>query len=144
MRIGALNELQYRVNFFLSLVQSVVAVATALVALALVFAHTDSLGGWSSDELLVIMGVYVLMGGVIRLGAFGKGQRNSETDQGGSGDAVHAPLYARAAQPRPHHVRSRDDQAEPKDSLDVVHGGQQHSHQHRGDIGRDELWQQAT
>ena len=66
LRIGALNELQYRVNFFLSLVQSVVAVATALVVLALVFSHTDSLGGWSSDELLVIMGVYVLMGGLIR------------------------------------------------------------------------------
>ncbi|MGI8694724.1 MAG: ABC transporter permease [Geodermatophilaceae bacterium] len=66
LRVGALNELQYRVNFFLSLVQSVVAVGTALVVLALVFSHTDSLGGWSSDELLVIMGVYVLMGGVIR------------------------------------------------------------------------------
>ncbi|MDQ3464377.1 MAG: ABC-2 family transporter protein [Actinomycetota bacterium] len=66
LRVGALNELQYRVNFFLSLVQSVVAVGTALVVLALVFSHTDSLGGWSSDELLVIMGVYVLMGGLIR------------------------------------------------------------------------------
>jgi len=66
LRVGALNELQYRVNFFLSLVQSVVAVGTALVVLGLVFSHTDSLGGWSSDELLVIMGVYVLMGGVIR------------------------------------------------------------------------------
>jgi len=66
LRVGALNELQYRVNFVLSLVQSVVAVGTALVVLALVFSHTDSLGGWSSDELLVIMGVYVLMGGLIR------------------------------------------------------------------------------
>ncbi|MDQ3053170.1 MAG: ABC-2 family transporter protein [Actinomycetota bacterium] len=66
LKIGALNELQYRVNFFLGLLQSVVAVATALAVLALVFSHTDSLGGWSSDELLVIMGVYVLMGGLIR------------------------------------------------------------------------------
>ena len=66
LRIGALNELQYRVNFFLSIVQSLVAVGTALVVLALVFSHTDSLGGWSSDELLVVMGVYVLIGGVIR------------------------------------------------------------------------------
>lgn len=66
LKIGAMNELQYRVNFFLSIVQSVVAVATALAVLALVFSHTDSLGGWSSNELLVIMGVYVLMGGLIR------------------------------------------------------------------------------
>lgn len=66
LRVGALNELQYRVNFFLSVVQSLVAVGTALVVLALVFSHTDNLGGWSSDELLVVMGVYVLIGGVIR------------------------------------------------------------------------------
>jgi len=66
LKIGAMNELQYRVNFFLSLVQSVVAVGTALAVLALVFSHTDSLGGWSSNELLVVMGVYVLMGGLIR------------------------------------------------------------------------------
>lgn len=66
LKIGAMNELQYRVNFFLSLVQSVVAVATALAILALVFSHTDNLGGWSSNELLVVMGVYVLMGGLIR------------------------------------------------------------------------------
>lgn len=66
LRVGAMNELQYRVNFVLSLVQSLVAVGTALVVLALVYSHTDSLGGWSSNELLVIMGVYVFMGGLIR------------------------------------------------------------------------------
>ncbi|MBA3292734.1 MAG: ABC-2 family transporter protein, partial [Geodermatophilaceae bacterium] len=38
LKIGALNELQYRVNFFLSLVQSVVAVATALAVLAFTLA----------------------------------------------------------------------------------------------------------
>ncbi len=66
LRVGALNEMQYRVNFFLSLLQSLIAVGTAIVVLALVFSHTDSLGGWSSDELLVVMGVYVLVGGLIR------------------------------------------------------------------------------
>lgn len=65
-RIGAMNELQYRVNFFLQLVQSLIAVGTALVVLALVFSYTDSLGGWWSDELLVVMSVHVLIGGVIR------------------------------------------------------------------------------
>jgi ABC-2 type transport system permease protein len=34
--------------------------------LALVFASTDSLRGWTAAELLVVMGVYVLVGGVIR------------------------------------------------------------------------------
>lgn len=66
LRIGMLNELQYRVNFFFSLLQSAIAVGTSLAVLGLVFRQTDSLRGWSAGELLVVMGVYVLMGGVIR------------------------------------------------------------------------------
>jgi ABC-2 type transport system permease protein len=66
LRIGVQNELQYRVNFVLSLVQSLVSVGTSLAVLALVFLHTDSLRGWSGDELVVVMGVFVLMGGVVR------------------------------------------------------------------------------
>lgn len=66
LRIGVLNELQYRVNFVFSLVQSVISVGTSLAVLALVFGNTDSLRGWSAGELLVVMGVFVLVGGLIR------------------------------------------------------------------------------
>ena len=66
LRVGVQTELQYRANVVVSLLQSLVAVATSLAVLGLVFSHTDSLGGWSGAELLVVMGVYVLMGGVIR------------------------------------------------------------------------------
>ena len=65
-RIGAMNELQYRVNFFLQLFQSLIALATGLIGLAIVFAHTTELRGWTRPELLAVMGVHVLMGGVIR------------------------------------------------------------------------------
>lgn len=64
-RVGILNELQYRVNFFLQLLQSLVALATGLIGLALVFAHTQALAGWSRSELLAVMGVHILMGGLI-------------------------------------------------------------------------------
>jgi ABC-2 type transport system permease protein len=66
LRIGVLNELQYRVNLVFALVQSAIAVGTSLAVLALVFANTDALNGWTSAELLVVMGVYVLVGGLIR------------------------------------------------------------------------------
>lgn len=65
-RIGAMNELQYRVNFFVQVFQSCLALATGLVGLALVFDHTNTLGGWTRHELLAVMGVHILMGGVIR------------------------------------------------------------------------------
>src|SRR5688500_7859697 len=65
-RVGALNELQYRVNFFVQLVQSAVALGVALAGLALVFRHTTELGGWSPAELLAVVGVHTLIMGVIR------------------------------------------------------------------------------
>ena len=67
LRIGIMNEAQYRVNFFVQLGQSLIALATGLIALALVFDYTDALGGWGPNELLAVMGVHILMGGVIKL-----------------------------------------------------------------------------
>lgn len=64
-RVGAMNELQYRVNFWLQLLQSAVALAVGLASLGLVFTHTSDLAGWSRAELLAVMGVHILMGGLI-------------------------------------------------------------------------------
>jgi ABC-2 type transport system permease protein len=64
-RIGALNELQYRANFAAQLVQSVIALGTGLAVLALVFGQTPDLGGWTHPELIIVMGVHILMGGLI-------------------------------------------------------------------------------
>jgi ABC-2 type transport system permease protein len=64
-RIGALNELQYRANFAIQVFQSVIALGTGLAVLALVFSQTTALNGWSEPELLIVMGVHILMGGVI-------------------------------------------------------------------------------
>src|SRR3954466_4302653 len=65
-RIGALNELQYRANFWLQLLQSAIQLGTGLAVLALIFSQTPALNGWSQPALLAIMGVHILMGGVIR------------------------------------------------------------------------------
>jgi ABC-2 type transport system permease protein len=64
-KVGAMNELQYRVNFVLELLQSVLYLGVGLVTLALVYSHTDSLNGWSEDELLAVLGIQILMGGII-------------------------------------------------------------------------------
>ena len=64
-RIGAMYELQYRVNFFIQVIQSLTALGTGLVAIALVYSHTDSLAGWSRAELLAVMGIHIALGGII-------------------------------------------------------------------------------
>ena len=65
-KLGVLNELQYRVNFFVSLLQSLIALTTGLVVLALVYSHTNELNGWSQPELLCVLGIQILMGGIIK------------------------------------------------------------------------------
>jgi len=66
LRIGILNEFQYRVNFFVQMGQSLVSLATGLIGLWLVFSHTSELNGWTRPELLAVMGIHILMGGLIQ------------------------------------------------------------------------------
>jgi ABC-2 type transport system permease protein len=65
LRISVMNELQYRANFFIQLLQSLIAIGTGLVVLALIFDRTPDLNGWTRPQLLVVMGVYSIVGGVI-------------------------------------------------------------------------------
>ncbi len=64
-RVAAANDLQYRANFVLQLINSALSLTTGLIAISLVYSHTDQLGGWTEPELLVVMGVHILLGGVI-------------------------------------------------------------------------------
>ena len=66
-RVSILNETAYRVNFFLQLFQSLLELGTALAGLAVIFTYTHSLGGWSPNEMLALVGVYFLVGGLISL-----------------------------------------------------------------------------
>ncbi len=62
--MGALNELQYRANFFIQVLQSALSLAAGLVGLALVFGRTSSLNGWTRPQLLAVMGVFTMVGGI--------------------------------------------------------------------------------
>lgn len=65
LRLGILNELEYRANFWVQIVQSALELAVALGGLAVVFSHTETLGGWRPAELLALVGVYFLVAGMI-------------------------------------------------------------------------------
>ncbi|NKB66730.1 MAG: ABC transporter permease [Candidatus Latescibacteria bacterium] len=64
-RIGLMNELEYRANFFVQLFQSLLSLAVGLGSLAVIFAHTENLGGWRPAELVALLGVFYLMSGLI-------------------------------------------------------------------------------
>jgi len=66
-RVSILGELAYRVNFFVQLFQSLLSLAISLAGLAVIFSYTSTLGGWRPDEVLALVGVYFLVGGMIGL-----------------------------------------------------------------------------
>jgi ABC-2 type transport system permease protein len=66
-RVSVMGELAYRVNFFWQLFQSLLSLAVSLIGLAVIFSYTDTLGGWQPSEILVLVGVYFLVGGIIGL-----------------------------------------------------------------------------
>ena len=66
VKLTAQYEMQYRINFFVQLVQSSLQLLTGIVAIQLVFTYTTELGGWSRAELLVVLGVHLALGGVMR------------------------------------------------------------------------------
>jgi ABC-2 type transport system permease protein len=66
LRVSVMNDLQYRANFAIQLFQSLLALGTGLAVLALIFDQTDELGGWSQTQLIAVMGIFTIMGGLIR------------------------------------------------------------------------------
>ncbi len=64
-RVAALNELQYRANFFIQLVQAAIGFGTGVAVILLVFSHTNELNGWDAYELLALFGVQMLLGGLV-------------------------------------------------------------------------------
>jgi len=66
LRVTAHNELQYRANFFFQLLQTAWQVIGGLVVVALVYSKTPELNGWRRGELLAAVGVFTMIGGLLR------------------------------------------------------------------------------
>ena len=64
-RVNLMGETAYRMNFFIQLFQSVLNLGMSLAGLAIIFSYTNLLGGWHPDEVLALVGVYFLVGGII-------------------------------------------------------------------------------
>ncbi len=65
LRLGILSELEYRVNFWIQILQSALELLVALGGLAVVFSKTETLGGWRPEEMVALVGIYFLIAGLI-------------------------------------------------------------------------------
>lgn len=64
-RLNVAEELQYRANLVASVLGTLFWIGTALLTLALFFRHTTRLGGWSFWEVVVLLGVFNALSGVV-------------------------------------------------------------------------------
>lgn len=64
-RLNVAEEVQYRANFVASVLGTVFYMATALLTLSLFFRHTSQLGGWDYWEIVVLLGVFNALTGVV-------------------------------------------------------------------------------
>lgn len=64
-RVNVSEELQYRANFFTSLLGTAFSLATAWLTVSLFFRHTSGIGGWAYWEVVVLLGVFTALSGVV-------------------------------------------------------------------------------
>lgn len=67
VRLGVLNIVQYRGEFFLAIVNAAITLGAQLIGLAVIFGQTSELGGWTTSGLLALIGVHFFLSGVIGL-----------------------------------------------------------------------------
>ena len=61
------NELAYRLNFVLGLVEMLLVVGTSLGAVLVLFTQAKNLNGWTLPEMIALTGVYYLVQGGVNL-----------------------------------------------------------------------------
>ncbi|HKU36503.1 MAG TPA: ABC-2 family transporter protein [Polyangiales bacterium] len=65
IRAATLLALQYRLDFVLEMLMALFWSATALVPLYVLFSMRDGVAGWSAHEMLVVVGFFTLLKGVL-------------------------------------------------------------------------------
>jgi len=65
LKLGILNVVQYRADFFLQVLSICIGLTTALLGLGVVFGQTDVIGGWAQNDLIALIGIQMLVRGLI-------------------------------------------------------------------------------
>jgi ABC-2 type transport system permease protein len=64
-RIGLLGELQYRTDAWARLLSSLILFGASLASIAIVYGHVDSIRGWTAPDLVVVLGVFFVVGALV-------------------------------------------------------------------------------
>ena len=65
LKNSLLVEMEYRVNFVLNTLLSVLWLGVRLAAVLAFFVHRDTIGGWTLPEALIVLGLFNIFSGII-------------------------------------------------------------------------------
>jgi ABC-2 type transport system permease protein len=63
--LSLVRALAYRTNLVFAALMTTVGVASGLATLGIVFSQTPTLGGWSRDQAIVLLGAYQILSGLL-------------------------------------------------------------------------------
>lgn len=64
-KAAILTDLEYRANFVTHLLLSAISVGWSVAGVAIFFLHTDHIGDWSFQEVLIVLGLFQLFIGLV-------------------------------------------------------------------------------
>ena len=67
LRLGVLNIVQYRGEFWVAVVNAAITLAAQVLGLAVIFGQTAELAGWTPAGLITLIGVHFFLAGLIGL-----------------------------------------------------------------------------
>jgi ABC-2 type transport system permease protein len=67
VRAAIVEEMEYRSNFFANVLNTLSSVFFSLLTLQVFFMQTNEIGGWSFDQVLVLLGIYNALDGVVEM-----------------------------------------------------------------------------
>src|SRR2546429_6819000 len=65
--ISFVREVEYRVNFLLSVGEGGAQLALAVVTFLLIYRFTPRVAGWSQAQVLLLVGIYRIVDGILNL-----------------------------------------------------------------------------
>ncbi len=64
-KFSILKELEYRVNFATNAFMSIFWLAWGVIGATIFFAHRDEIGGWTYDQVLMVLGLFTMFNGIM-------------------------------------------------------------------------------
>ncbi|WP_236587875.1 ABC transporter permease [Tumebacillus amylolyticus] len=67
LRAAVVEEMEYRSNFFANVLSTVSGLFVSLLTLQVFFNQTQAIGGWSFEQVLVLLGIFNALDGVVKM-----------------------------------------------------------------------------